>query len=226
MKQFIICCSVWLFDINISRYEVPIREQFTKRLETESLSSLYPEIAKEWHPTKNGTLTPDMVTKKSTATVWWIDSLGHEWKAKVHSRTRGVGCPYCSQPAKKLLSGFNDFETKNPEIATEWNYAKNNTTPSQVLFGSATKYWWICPTCGNDYLASPANRHNGTGCPSCGIEKTRVAKFKKIRNIETGEIFPSLKEACLKYGLKNGNLSKCCNGKRKSCGGYHWEYVE
>lgn len=217
---------IFEFDVDISRDEIAIREQFTKRIEAESLAVLYPDLAKEWHPTRNGTLTPDMITKKSTAMIWWIDSLGHEWQAKVHSRTNGAGCPYCSQPAKKLLSGFNDFETKNPEIAVEWNYSKNKVPPSQVLFGSAKKYWWTCPICGNDYLASPAHRHRGTGCPKCGFEKTRVSKYKKIKNLDTGETFSSLKEACNKYGLKNGNLSKCCNGKRKTCGGYRWEYIE
>lgn len=48
---------------------------------------------------------------------------------------------------------------------------------------------------------------------------------KKVRNIETGEIFTSIKEAGLKYG-NDRNISACCLGKRKTCHGYHWEYVK
>lgn len=217
-------CNIFT-DVDVLRDEMSIREQFTTRIETESLYTLYPELAKEWHPTKNGNLTPKMVTKKSTANVWWIDSHGHEWQAKVHSRTRGSGCPYCCQPAKKLLSGFNDLATRNPELATEWDFHKNSTSPSNVLSGSAKKFWWICPMCKKNYLASPANRIHGTGCPECGKENSRKAKFKKVRNLDTGEIFESMKDACIKYNLKSGNLGKCCNGKRKTCGGYRWEFV-
>ena len=49
----------------------------------------------------------------------------------------------------------------------------------------------------------------------------------KVRCVETGEVFSTLKKACEWCGLKNvGNISLCCRGKRKTAGGYHWEYVE
>ena len=41
---------------------------------------------------------------------------------------------------------------------------------------------------------------------------------KKIKCITTEEIFDSMKEACNKYKLKSGNLSKCCKGERNYCG--------
>lgn len=39
--------------------------------------------------------------------------------------------------------------------------------------------------------------------------------------------FPSSLEAAEYVGLKsNSDISKCCNGKRKSCGGYIWRYLD
>ncbi len=38
----------------------------------ESLEFLFPELAKEWHPTMNGDLTPRDVSKGARDRVWWI----------------------------------------------------------------------------------------------------------------------------------------------------------
>ena len=65
---------------------------------TNSLAALAPDVAAEWHPTKNDR-TPDEVTAGSNKKFWWLCPKGpdHEWPAIVKSRTRlGTGCPYCS----------------------------------------------------------------------------------------------------------------------------------
>ena len=56
--------------------------------ETNSLETLYPSIAKEWHPTKNKDLTPKQVAAKSLNYAWWLCSKGHSFEAKIHNRTR------------------------------------------------------------------------------------------------------------------------------------------
>jgi hypothetical protein len=54
------------------------------------------KVAREWHPTKNGTLTPRDVTWGTERRVWWRCVSGHEWQAKVCDRAKyGRGCPYC-----------------------------------------------------------------------------------------------------------------------------------
>lgn len=47
----------------------------------------------------------------------------------------------------------------------------------------------------------------------------------KVKCVDTGEIFNSIKEACDKYNLDSGNIAKCCLGKLKTTGGFEWEYV-
>jgi glutaredoxin len=70
-----------------------------------SLKFLYPEIAKEWHPTKNVNLKPENVTKGSHKKVWWLCHKGHEWQVQVYSRTkrRKSNCPFCWKKNKFLL---------------------------------------------------------------------------------------------------------------------------
>lgn len=54
-----------------------------------SLAVQYPRLAEQWHPAKNGVLTPDEVVPGTTRKVWWRCKKGHEWQASVASRTSG-----------------------------------------------------------------------------------------------------------------------------------------
>jgi hypothetical protein len=47
----------------------------------QSLDELFPSVAKEWHPTKNGALTPLEVTPGSNKKVWRLCKNGHAWQA-------------------------------------------------------------------------------------------------------------------------------------------------
>ena len=61
------------------------------------LAKLYPQLASEWHSTKNAELTPYKVSISSGKKVWWKCKHSHEWQAIISNRTRrGDGCPHCS----------------------------------------------------------------------------------------------------------------------------------
>jgi hypothetical protein len=60
------------------------------------LKAVAPDIARQWHPTRNIGLTPKDVTPGSNRKVWWVCEKGHVWQAKVRARRNGTGCPGCS----------------------------------------------------------------------------------------------------------------------------------
>jgi len=60
------------------------------------LASVNSDLAKEWHPTKNGKLTPYNVTGGCNKKVVWLCKNGHEWSAQIGSRNSGIGCPECN----------------------------------------------------------------------------------------------------------------------------------
>lgn len=50
-------------------------------------------------------------------------------------------------------------------------------------------------------------------------------KTVKIINLDTGEIFKSIKEAAEKYNTQITHISRVCRGKRKRTSGYRWAYL-
>lgn len=44
--------------------------------------------------------------------------------------------------------------------------------------------------------------------------------------VETGVVYPSAHEAERQTDIKWQSISACCNGKRKTAGGFHWQKVE
>lgn len=142
---------------------------FNRTIKEKSLAYLYPDIAAEWHPTKNKSRTPLLVPAGSNQKAWWLGKCGHEWETRISHRTSSKSnCPYCSN--QKVLSGFNDLKTLHPEIAKEWDYDKNGTVlPSDVLVGSYSKYWWKCDN-GHEWNATVKSRYQDNkyfGCPYC-----------------------------------------------------------
>jgi hypothetical protein len=133
--------------------------------EVEDLAKVRPDLAAEWHPSKNRALTPRNVTRGSGIKAWWLCGEGHEWEAVISSRVAGNGCPYCSN--QKVLAGFNDLATTDPEIANTWHPTKNEgLLPTQVTRKAHKKVWWICQT-GHSSIATVADRTSGYGCGVC-----------------------------------------------------------
>ena len=129
------------------------------------LESQFPAVAKQWHPTKNGLVQPDEYSFGSGFKAWWLCDKGHEWQIAVTARTNGAGCPFCSN--RYVLTGFNDLETANPELAKEWHPTKNQIPASGVQAGSRSKVWWLCEK-GHEWEAQVEPRHTRkVGCPYC-----------------------------------------------------------
>lgn len=49
---------------------------------------------------------------------------------------------------------------------------------------------------------------------------------RKVRCIETNEIFNTLKDAGIKYNISSSQIGLCCRGKNKTAAKLHWEYID
>ena len=184
-------------------------------------------LIREWNYEKNGNVSPKTISINSHKKVWWKCKERHEWQASVYTRSGNMnsGCPICS--GKKVLSGWNDLETLNPNVAKEWDYAKNYPIlPSQVRPKSNKKYWWVCSVCGYSWETAISHRTEGKGCPKCARNKTISSHYKKVLCIETNETFDSIREASQIMGINRSAISNCCRKKCKTAGKFHWVFME
>ena len=141
------------------------------------LASQYPDLAAQWHPTRNGDLTPDQVLCGSNRRVWWQCPQGHQWSAIVKSRTEGAGCPYCA--SRQVSAGFNDLAARFPHLAQQWDRARNGAmTPETVSPYSNRKAWWVCAL-GHRWQAAVSARAGGSDCPYCAGRKV-LAGFNDL----------------------------------------------
>ncbi len=166
---------------------------------TNSLASQYPELAAQWHPTKNGELTPDQVVATTHKKLWWKCPEGpdHEWLTTGASRVAGTGCPAC---AGQQVSVTNSLASQYPDLAAQWHPTKNgDLTPDQVVAGSHKKYWWKCPE-GQDHewLTTGGSRVAGNGCPACAGYQLSVTNSLATQ-------YPEL--AVQWHPTKNGDLT-------------------
>lgn len=214
-----------VIDINVERDRNNIYVMYKQNKYEKSLEYLRPDLLKEWDYELNVGLDPSVFTLGSQAKVHWICSKGHKYETTISKRVKSViGCPYCSN--HKVLTGYNDLATTHPKLVEEWDFTKNlNIYPNKIHSGSNLLVWWKCKSCGFEWQTKVYIRKNGCGCPNCGVIKVAEKKMIKVRNLDTGEVFNSLKDAAEFCNLKSSQtISDCCKGKLKSAGGYHWEY--
>ena len=173
------------------------------------LKTLFEKVASEWHPTKNGTITPRDVVPSSHKKYWFQCGKKHVWPSSLKHRTSSNSeCPYCSN---KKVSKENCLETLFPEIAKEWHPTKNGIlTPRDVVARSGKKYWFRCPIKkeDHDYETSLRDRTNKKcGCPYCKNktqEKVR-AVFEKLLTIPFPKYRPKFLER-MEFDGANLNL--------------------
>ena len=141
-----------------------------------SLAALYPLLAKEWHPEKNGALSSKDVPPGTDKKVWWLCEKGHCWRAAVCHRThssKATGCPYCSG---RSATKENNLAVVCPGLINEWHVEKNSPLKPEMLKpGTNRKVWWKCNK-GHEWRTSP-NKRTGvdkTGCPFCNSQTSRL----------------------------------------------------
>ena len=129
-----------------------------------------PDLALQWHYSKNSDKTPEMFTEGSHFKAWWVCDKGHEWQAKINDRNNGTGCKICYE------NKFKDSQTTliytHPILAQEWS-KKNNLNPDEISYGSNQKIWWVCDK-GHEWQARVSDRAKGGNCPKCHKEKFYV----------------------------------------------------
>lgn len=125
--------------------------------------------------------------------------LCNEGKIKTFFIHRLVALTYIPNPeGKPTVNHKDEIKTNNHVSNLEWATVKENTN-----YGTRTQ------------------RANETK-----VLRNCVNARKPVYCVELDKTFPSSNAAAKELDLDQGTISKCCNGKRKSTGGYHWRFAE
>lgn len=162
------------------------------------LKTMHPTLAAQWHPTKNGELSPAQVLSGSKKKVWWLCEQGHSWQAAIFSRANGAGCPVCA--GKTVIAGENDLASIYPALAAQWHPEKNDSLwPEAVTPSSNKRVWWICER-GHEWQAQISHRTTASsGCPYCSGKQV-LKGFNDLATVE-----PLI--AAQWHPERNGNLT-------------------
>jgi hypothetical protein len=159
----------------------------TRKTQKNWLADTLPEIASQWHPTRNGKLTPRDLVWDSQRSVWWrAECCGYEWEETPRSRDKydRLHCPRC----RTILGSL---AWQDPGLAAQWSPA--NPLPAwNVRPYASTSFLpdWICANNTSHVWAGPLNgRSNGSDCPECkvvGKSKVELAHHAAAEEVFTG----------------------------------------
>lgn len=159
----------------------------TRKTQKNWLADTLPEIASQWHPTRNGKLTPADVVWDSQRPVWWLaECCGYEWEETPRSRDKydRLHCPQC----KTILGSL---AWQDPGLAAEWS-TTNPLAAWNVRPHASTAFVpeWICATETKHVWRSPlSSRSSGSECPECkvvGKSRVELAHYAAAKEVFTG----------------------------------------
>lgn len=121
----------------------------------------------------------------------------------------------------------------------EVRFANGNGYKNTLFFSAIVEFGWRNIT--HEIVKSGMNKKQAMREEFDYIQKFKTYDIKygfnnsnysrrTVKCITTGEIFPTIKEAGIKYKIDSGNISKCCRGLLKSAGKFHngdkleWEF--
>ena len=141
---------------------------------------------------------------------------GTIWNPIPQAVTTGVGCKKCwekrmaEQKRKPEALFIEQIKSKHPNITVLGKYINSNgRVPCR------------CNVCGHEWSPVAQSLMSGFGCGNCAPTKAR-----KVVCIETGESYASIHHAAKTTGICRATISRCCNGKGKTAGGFRWEFVK
>jgi len=150
----------------------------------DNLEVNYPEVAAEWNYEKNND-PPSCYRPFSSAIVWWVCPLGHEYELRISYKTGGSKCIVCFPRKQKLEDRMDLID----DIDSRWS-TKNEISPSRVSVTDNRLYWFKCKDHGTHEFQMAANSYfYYRKCIICEPKVDSLVAMEWLRYIQhkTGE---------------------------------------
>ncbi len=135
------------------------------------LATVNPELASQVHPGSD--IKADEIMPNSGKSPLWLCPLGHSWRDTAAHRSAGRNCPYCSN--RRVLKGFSDLATTNPELAAQVHPNSKIKATEITEKNNHKKLLWLCKS-KHMWETTPRHRLEGNGCPYCSGRKPIVGE--------------------------------------------------
>lgn len=103
----------------------------------------------------------------------------------------------------KQKRGLISLADKRPDVALDWDYEKNDTTPDKIPYGANLKVYWKCHNCGYKWrttVNSRSSNYTTTGCLKCSnkrkqeLRRATLAKRSKLPKTLNSQLAKNLEK--------------------------------
>ena len=186
-----------------------------------SLAANAPTIAAQLSDCNEG--TSHQYTVSSQKSVTWQCQHGHQWNARISSRTkRGTGCPVCYNTSRKVQTRIKHptlSDSQHPMMQYyDWDLnAEAGLDPSKIRCRSNQSSNWICCQCPKGqphrWQATIGSMYKGSGCPCCSGHKACICNSLQ-------SLFPEV-AAEWDHSRNTGTPSDCAAGSHEKVWWYN-----
>jgi hypothetical protein len=145
------------------------------RASKDNLAVTHPQIAAQWHPSRNNGPGPEEYTHGSNEVVIWLcqTSAAHWYPQRIDRKVAGYGCSLCS--SRQLVLRVNDLATTDPLLVMEFHPTLNGAKNPELMFAGNEPYYWKCLAAGHVKKQNVPNRRKSRGCVDCEREDRILA---------------------------------------------------
>lgn len=138
--------------------------------------------------------------------------------------------------------GFNTIHSQETLEKNRISHLKENLSKETLQkMSDSRKQWWLQHPEAKEKLSNRRKDSKASDETKQKMSQSQKQRFsnpeelkkrselskKKVLCVETNTIYNSLFEAAQAVGLKDGgDIGRVCSGKRKSAGGYHWQFIK
>ena len=156
---------------------------------------------------------------------WHASEEGHKWhkehyekmKDKLHVEREFV-CEICGE---KFVSTHAACRFCSNKCRAAWRRKSGLDNESRV-----------CLQCGKEFVVNKYSKQKFCS-RECSVDNKRKPKRQLLRPfkravlcVELNKVFESINDASRWVGRNSTSIRRCCRGEEKTCGGYHWQYVD
>ena len=125
-------------------------------------ATLNPEMAKQWHPTKNGKLTPFDVSPRSSKMIWWKCEKGDDIIQKV-SNLKNSGIVTVNVSGSTVTLDMQNKALIISGAAAQWNGVQKQSLRDHLKRAESTKDLTVNFTSSTSNYVNPLSGHQDHG---------------------------------------------------------------